>query len=144
MLTFVIRGFVLLSDFAPGPAPCPQRVKKIFRTMDRDEDALLTFQEFVEGSKQDPTIVQVRYLEYAFGLYSTLRRHYHYTMASFDGQRTIMPNLTSFLSFLFYRLNIFPSFDTTRTLSPETATPHPSIPSSHPTPARAHHNPPPT
>lgn len=28
--------------------------------MDRDKDARLTFDEFVEGSKQDPTIVQVR------------------------------------------------------------------------------------
>lgn len=28
--------------------------------MDRDKDARLTFEEFVEGSKQDPTIVQVR------------------------------------------------------------------------------------
>lgn len=27
--------------------------------MDRDKDARLTFDEFVEGSKQDPTIVQV-------------------------------------------------------------------------------------
>lgn len=33
--------------------------------MDRDKDAKLTFDEFVEGSKQDPTIVQVRqYLLY--------------------------------------------------------------------------------
>ena len=36
-----------------------QRVDKIFRNMDRDKDAKLTFEEFVEGSKQDPTIVQV-------------------------------------------------------------------------------------
>lgn len=27
--------------------------------MDRNKDAKLTFEEFVEGSKQDPTIVQV-------------------------------------------------------------------------------------
>lgn len=27
--------------------------------MDRDKDAKLTYDEFVEGSKQDPTIVQV-------------------------------------------------------------------------------------
>jgi hypothetical protein len=27
--------------------------------MDKDQDARLTFDEFVEGSKQDPTIVQV-------------------------------------------------------------------------------------
>ena len=38
----------------------PQRVDKIFRNMDKDKDAKLTYDEFVEGSKQDPTIVQVR------------------------------------------------------------------------------------
>lgn len=27
--------------------------------MDKDKDAQLTYEEFVEGSKQDPTIVQV-------------------------------------------------------------------------------------
>lgn len=36
-----------------------QRVDKIFRNMDRDKDAKLTYDEFVEGSKQDPTIVKV-------------------------------------------------------------------------------------
>lgn len=36
-----------------------QRVDKIFRNMDRDKDAKLTYEEFVEGSRQDPTIVQV-------------------------------------------------------------------------------------
>lgn len=30
--------------------------------MDRDKDAKLTFDEFVEGSKHDPTIVKVRFL----------------------------------------------------------------------------------
>ena len=35
--------------------------------MDRDKDAKLTYEEFVEGSKQDPTIVQV------CGLYDYLR-----------------------------------------------------------------------
>ncbi|CAG7848412.1 Calcium-binding protein NCS-1 [Serendipita indica DSM 11827] len=34
------------------------RVDKIFASMDRDKDAKLTFQEFVEGSKHDPTIVK--------------------------------------------------------------------------------------
>ena len=36
-----------------------QRVDKIFKNMDMDKDAKLTYDEFVEGSKQDPTIVQV-------------------------------------------------------------------------------------
>jgi len=35
-----------------------KRVEKIFKNMDRNKDARLTYDEFVEGSKQDPTIVQ--------------------------------------------------------------------------------------
>ncbi|KAG1874554.1 EF-hand [Suillus subalutaceus] len=34
------------------------KLNKIFRNMDRNKDAQLTYDEFVEGSKQDPTIVQ--------------------------------------------------------------------------------------
>lgn len=37
-----------------------KRVDKIFRNMDLNKDARLTYDEFKEGSKQDPTIVQVR------------------------------------------------------------------------------------
>lgn len=36
-----------------------QRVDKIFAKMDLNKDAKLNFEEFQEGSKQDPTIVQV-------------------------------------------------------------------------------------
>jgi Ca2+-binding EF-hand superfamily protein len=43
----------------PSDEDTPEkRVDKIFRNMDRDKDAKLTYDEFVEGSKQDPTIVQ--------------------------------------------------------------------------------------
>ncbi|XP_065829578.1 neuronal calcium sensor 1-like isoform X2 [Oscarella lobularis] len=35
-----------------------QRVDKIFKTMDKNHDDLLTFEEFREGTKQDPTVVQ--------------------------------------------------------------------------------------
>ncbi|CAE7224731.1 unnamed protein product [Rhizoctonia solani] len=43
----------------PADEDTPEkRVDKIFRNMDRDKDARLTYDEFVEGSKQDPTIVQ--------------------------------------------------------------------------------------
>lgn len=62
-----------------------QRVDKIFRNMDRDKDAKLTYDEFVEGSKQDPTIVQVcrclpHYIERPIidGIHF---RHYHYMTA---------------------------------------------------------------
>ncbi|KZW04277.1 EF-hand [Exidia glandulosa HHB12029] len=34
-----------------------KRVDKIFKNMDANKDARLTFEEFVEGSKQDPTIL---------------------------------------------------------------------------------------
>jgi len=43
----------------PADEDTPEkRVDKIFRNMDRDKDARLSYDEFVEGSKQDPTIVQ--------------------------------------------------------------------------------------
>ncbi|KAG8879050.1 hypothetical protein FRC20_003809 [Serendipita sp. 405] len=35
-----------------------KRVDKIFSSMDKNKDAQLTFEEFVEGSKHDPTIVK--------------------------------------------------------------------------------------
>ena len=37
-----------------------KRVGKIFDTMDFNRDHKLTFDEFAEGSKKDPSIVQVR------------------------------------------------------------------------------------
>jgi hypothetical protein len=43
----------------PYPDVPVQRVDKIFRNMDLNKDAKLTYDEFKEGSKQDPTIVQV-------------------------------------------------------------------------------------
>ena len=49
--------------------------------MDKNSDARLTFDEFVEGSKLDPTIVQVlndHSLVEGSPL-TTMRRHYHYT-----------------------------------------------------------------
>lgn len=36
-----------------------KRVTKIFNTMDFNHDHKLTYEEFAEGSKKDPTIVQV-------------------------------------------------------------------------------------
>lgn len=55
--------------------------------MDRDKDARLTYEEFVEGSKQDPTIVQVLYpvhfLHFGCQL-TTLARHCLYTMGLFS------------------------------------------------------------
>jgi Ca2+-binding EF-hand superfamily protein len=35
-----------------------QRVDKIFKNMDVNDDHNLTYEEFVEGSKKDPTIIQ--------------------------------------------------------------------------------------
>ena len=35
-----------------------QRVDKIFSTMDHNKDHKLTYEEFEEGSRKDPTIVQ--------------------------------------------------------------------------------------
>nr|XP_019044932.1 calcium-binding protein NCS-1 [Kwoniella bestiolae CBS 10118]OCF23862.1 calcium-binding protein NCS-1 [Kwoniella bestiolae CBS 10118] len=45
-----------------------KRVDKIFRNMDLNKDAKLTFDEFKEGSKQDPTIVQVSHIKSWHGM----------------------------------------------------------------------------
>lgn len=43
----------------PADEQTPEaRVDKIFKAMDRDKNSQLDFDEFVEGSKNDPTIVQ--------------------------------------------------------------------------------------
>ena len=45
----------------PADEDTPEkRVQKIFAAMDYNQDHRLTYQEFAEGSKKDPTIVQVR------------------------------------------------------------------------------------
>ncbi len=64
----------------------PQRVDKIFKNMDRDKDAKLTYDEFVEGSKQDPTIVQVRHhlLRSLLRKHSLTFRRCHYTTALYE------------------------------------------------------------
>jgi len=61
MLQIVRSIYRMTGDMVKLPADeaTPEkRVEKIFKNMDRDQDAKLTFEEFVEGSKQDPTIVQ--------------------------------------------------------------------------------------
>ncbi|KAK3744847.1 hypothetical protein RRG08_050785 [Elysia crispata] len=35
-----------------------KRVNRIFSVMDKNKDDMLTFEEFLEGSKEDPTIIQ--------------------------------------------------------------------------------------
>jgi len=61
MLQIVTSIYKMTGQMVKPPADedTPQkRVDKIFTNMDRDRDAKLTYDEFVEGSKQDPTIVQ--------------------------------------------------------------------------------------
>lgn len=70
---------------SPLTIPNTQRVDKIFRNMDRDKDAQLTYDEFVEGSKQDPTIVQVstqglHMISPLTKFIHSFYRHYRYTM----------------------------------------------------------------
>lgn len=43
-----------------------QRVEKIFRSMNKDKDAKITYPEFVECSKQDPTVMDVRFVPTIF------------------------------------------------------------------------------
>lgn len=64
--------------------------------MDRDKDAKLTFDEFVEGSKQDPTIVQVRNSEQheVKNLTMPCCRHCHYTTASYSSTLLLHTILT--------------------------------------------------
>ena len=50
--------------------------------MDLNKDAKLTYDEFKEGSKQDPTIVQVRPLPHEGGSV-LINRHYRYTTVWF-------------------------------------------------------------
>ncbi|KAG9317581.1 hypothetical protein JVU11DRAFT_1789 [Chiua virens] len=62
MLQIVAAIYKMTGQMVKPPADedTPEkRVHKIFSNMDRDKDAKLTYDEFVEGSKQDPTIVQV-------------------------------------------------------------------------------------
>lgn len=63
--------------------PALQRVDKIFRNMDRDKDAKLTYDEFVEGSKQDPTIVQVE--ESFLSFYALMLITYPKALSLYDG-----------------------------------------------------------
>lgn len=53
------RASLLARNYVCINVLTPQRVDKIFRTMDLNKDHQLTFEEFKEGSKHDPTIVQV-------------------------------------------------------------------------------------
>ena len=54
----------LVEPFATHDTDCTatgkQQADKIFNLMDIDKDGKLTFDEFAEGSKRDPKIVQVR------------------------------------------------------------------------------------
>lgn len=49
----------LIRTSSPFPAGLcfRQRVDKLFRMMDKDKNAQLSFEEFQEGSKADPTII---------------------------------------------------------------------------------------
>ncbi|KAK0550397.1 Calcium-binding protein NCS-1 [Tilletia horrida] len=61
MLTIVRSIYKMTGQMVklPEDEDTPEkRVKKIFALMDKDQNASLSFEEFQEGSKQDPTIVQ--------------------------------------------------------------------------------------
>ncbi|KZP00053.1 EF-hand [Calocera viscosa TUFC12733] len=61
MLQIVRSIYKMTGQMVPLPPDedTPEkRVDKIFKGMDRDKDAKLTYEEFVEGSKRDPTIVK--------------------------------------------------------------------------------------
>jgi len=61
MLTIVRSIYKMTGQMVklPEDEDTPEkRVDKIFKMMDKDKNAQLDFEEFQEGSKQDPTIVQ--------------------------------------------------------------------------------------
>lgn len=61
MLTIVRAIYKMTGEMVqlPPDEDTPEkRVDKIFRLMDRDKNSELSFEEFKEGSKQDPSIVQ--------------------------------------------------------------------------------------
>ncbi|KLO19821.1 putative FRQ1-regulator of phosphatidylinositol-4-OH kinase [Schizopora paradoxa] len=61
MLTIVTAIFKMMGEMIklPPDEDTPEkRVDKIYASMDKDKNAKLTFEEFAEGSKKDPTITQ--------------------------------------------------------------------------------------
>jgi hypothetical protein len=75
-----------------------QRVEKIFRSMNKDKDAKITYPEFVECSKQDPTVMDVRFVpRLSFpSLYSFIHRHSRSTTVLYNlVRRHFMPLVAS-------------------------------------------------
>ena len=61
-MLIIVKSIYLMSGTIvklPEDENTPEkRVDKIFKAMDRDKNSSLDFDEFVQGSKRDPTIVQ--------------------------------------------------------------------------------------
>ena len=67
MLSIVTSIYEMVGNMLilPKDEDTPQkRVRKIFMQMDQDNDGRLTRQEFKEGSKMDPFIVQALSIDY--------------------------------------------------------------------------------
>jgi len=61
MVELITAIYKMVSDGQTDPVTPEERASEIFRKMDKNQDSRLTYEEFLEGAKQDPSLL--RFLE---------------------------------------------------------------------------------